>query len=72
MYFCVVFVYKVSCHLLPNCLCKLFIKLSDIYERTRRCNLDFFLPSVPLDVCKRFVSCSGVNIWRSVNTDLKC
>ena len=65
--------FKVSCHLLPNCLCKLFIKLNDFHERTRNCNLDFiFLPFVPLDVCKRFVSYSGVNIWRSINTDLKC
>ena len=72
MYFCAVFMFKVSCHLLPNCLCKLFNKLNDIHERTRRCNLDFFLPSVPLDVCKRFVSYSGVKIWRSLNTDLKC
>ena len=65
---------KVSCHLLPNCLCKLFNnKMNDFHECVRGCNLDFiFLPSVPLDVCKRFVSYSGGNIWRSINTDLKC
>ena len=73
MYFCAVFMFKVSCHLLPNCLCKFFIKLNEIHERIRGCNLDFiFLPSLPLDVCKRFVSYSSVNIWRSINTDLKC
>ena len=50
MYFCAVFMFKVTCHLVPNYLCKLFNKLSDIHEYTHRCNLDFFLPSVPLDV----------------------
>ena len=64
--------FKVSCHLLPNYLCKLFIRLNDIHERIRGCNLNFFLPSVPLDVCKRFVSYSDVNIRRSINTDLEC
>ena len=63
--------FKVSCHLVPNCLCKLFIKLND--ERIRGCNLDFiFLPSVPLGMCKRFASYYGVNIWRSINTAFKC
>ena len=64
--------FKVLCHLLPNCLCKLFIKRNDIHERTRRCNLDFFLPLFLRNVCKHFVSYSGVNIWHSVNSDRKC
>ena len=37
------------------------------------CLCELFIKlTVPLAVCKRFVLYFGINIWRHINTDLKC
>ena len=69
---CCIFMYKIKNCMLPTGFCNMFIKLSDMYVRTRHSKHDYYLKSVHLDVCKRFISFAGVKNWSSLSNDIKC
>ena len=43
-----------------------------MHNRTRRSYLEFCLPRVKLDVCKRFIAFAGVHCWSELPHDVKC
>ena len=69
---CCIFMYKIKNCMLPTGFCNMFIKLSDMYVQTRRSKHDYYLKSVHLDVCKRFIFFAGVKNWSSLSNDIKC
>ena len=64
-----VFVYKVFHEMHRAVTVNLFTKLSSVYSLkvTRRVNNDYFLLRVRLDVCKRFITFQGANIWSKID-----
>ena len=57
--------------MLPIDLCNMFVKLSDSHVRIRRSKHDFYLNTVCLDVCKRFITFAGVQIQSSLPDNIK-
>ena len=47
---------------LPIDFCNIFVKLSQSHVHTRRSKYEFYLNSVRLDVCTRFITFAGVQI----------
>ena len=66
-YHCSIFMYKTKYDLLLECISSIFIKLIDIHNRTRNCECNFFFPSLKNDVCKRFISFVGIQIWSDIS-----
>jgi hypothetical protein len=63
---CCVFMYKIKNLMLPSGFCNMFTKLSDMYAHTRHSKHDYYVSSVRLNVCKRFISYAGVKNWSSL------
>ena len=53
---------RVKNFMLPIDFCYMFVKLSDSHVHTRRGKQDFYLNSVRLNICKRFITFAGVQI----------
>lgn len=64
------FMFKLSRNLLPSCISSMFTRLCG--SRTRRNANDYFLPRVRLEVSKKFISFSGVQIWMQLPYDIRC
>jgi hypothetical protein len=71
VWFLAVFMFKVYWQLLPQCILHMFTSLHTFHTRTRQSCCDFFLPRVRLNVCKQFVTFSGVQCWNSLPTNVK-
>jgi hypothetical protein len=66
-----IFMYKVFNEMHPPVILKMFSKLSSIHHITRKTTHDFFLPRIRLDVCKRFITFSGVTVWSRLDIETK-
>jgi hypothetical protein len=63
-----VFMFKLSNNMLPSCINYMFEHLQG---STRRNAYDYFLPQVRLNVCKKFITFSGVQVWLKLPCILK-
>ncbi len=68
-YHTAVFMFKLTNNMLPLCISSMFTRLRGT---TRRNAYDYFVPRVNLDICKRFISFFGVNVWLQMSNNIKC
>ena len=62
---------KVFNEMHPPVILNFFFKLSAIHQITRKSTHDFFLSRIRLNVCKRFITFSGVTVWSRLVIETK-
>ena len=59
--------FKLANNLLPFVISSMFVRLGG---KTRRNVCDYVLPRIQLDLCKKFISFSGVQSWLLLPSEL--
>ena len=66
-FYSAVFMFKLANNLLPFVISSMFVHLGG---KTRRNVGDYVLPRIQLDLCKKFISFSGVQSWLLLPSEL--